>query len=101
MQRVQVYGTKLAWLAVVCQGTKELVEFTTHYQVTVKIDGAVGHPCIVVCLLLLLDYNWMKQSIARTLLVVDVWCAVHVCARATSNQPMKRYGHCCQSIARN
>jgi len=66
-------------MPVVCQGTRELVEFTTHYQVTVKIDGAFGHPCIVVCLLLLLDYNWMKQSVARrTLLVVDVWCAVHV-----------------------
>jgi hypothetical protein len=76
-------NAKIAWLAVVCQGTRELVEFTTHYQVTVKIDGVVGHPCIIVCLLLLLDYNWMKQSVARTLLVDDVWCAVHVRARAT------------------
>ena len=85
-------NAKIAWLAVVCQGTRELVEFTTHHQVTVKIDGAFGHPCIVVCLLLLLDYNWMKQSVARALLVIDVWCAVHLSACTTSNQPMKRDG---------
>ena len=71
-------NAKIAWLAVVCQGTRELVEFTTSYQVTVKIDGASGHPCIVVSSNLA-RYNRMKQSVARrTLLVVDVWCAVHV-----------------------
>ena len=41
-------NAKIAWLDVVCQGTRELVEYTTHHQVTVKIDGAVGHPYIVV-----------------------------------------------------